>query len=285
MEPITLDPELASQLTEGMRGGGTGELPFPVLYAWALNGQASYKQQGGALYFGGWACKAEDMNTIAKTADIDIPPGWSLATVGTREGGEYEAYVTRSLIVAPISKRQSWLLDDKRYPEYVEGGRHHVQALTILGMRGTDNSCSAWGPVVLTAKGYQARNLLDSFSRWEKATASTRYKIAPGVPAWCFYLAVGTFGKERISLLVGKKNAQSPITPIVLYGTDGIKEELLASLFVGSAVAARMGEYQAQAREWLKAWAQPVQDQMPGAAVEGGNGIEPPEYVEEEVPF
>jgi len=46
-----------------------------------------------------------------------------------------------------------------------------------------------------------------------------------------------------------------------------------------------MGEYQAQAREWLKAWAQPVQDQMPAAAVEGGNGVEPPEYVEEEVPF
>jgi hypothetical protein len=107
---------------------------------------------------------------------------------------------------------------------------------------------------VLTAKGYQARNLLDAFNLWNKATAPIRWKAAPGVPAWCFYLSLGTYGKERHVMNVGKPGAQSPITPITAYIPESFDEELISSLFVGEELAEKMAELQDQAADWLGAW-------------------------------
>ena len=263
MDPITIDSELAKKLEGGMRSGEAIELPFPVVYVWALNGQAGYKSQGGALYYGGWAAKAEDANALAQTTGVNIPACWNPVVIASRDGSEFEAYTTRYLFVAPIGKRESWLLDGKRYPAYIEGGRRHLQALCYLaeqlGEKGSF-TYEPWGPVVLTAKGYQARNMLDAFARWNKATASIRYKIAPGVPAWCFYLLVGTYGRERLAINVGKPGAQSPITPISVYVADKLKEDDISGLFVGSKVAVEMSNYQDQAAEWLGAWKQPIVD-------------------------
>jgi hypothetical protein len=254
---ISLDSDLAKKLELGMRSGDIVDLPFPVVYIWALNGQAGYKSQGGALYFGGWACKAEDIQTVADQQGLTIPEDWKHVTISSRDGGEFEAYTTRNVIVAPIGKRVSWLLDGKRSTEYVEGARRHVQVLAYLAeSRGENGSRQfvPWGPVVLTAKGYQARNLLDAFSRWNKATAQMRWKMAPGVPAWCFYLSLGTFGKERQVLSVGKPGAQSPITPIGAYIPEKFNDELISSLFVGNEVAAIMADLQDQASDWLSGW-------------------------------
>jgi hypothetical protein len=259
MSPISLDQELAKKLNQGMRSGDAVELPFPIIYIWALNGQTSYKSLGGALYYGGWACKADDVQTVAEQQGLSVPRDWKRVTIASRDGDEYEAYTTRHVLVAPIGKRESWLHDGQRSATYIEGGRRHLQVLAYMAETRGENGTRQhipWGPVVLTAKGYQARNLLDAFARWEKATAPVRRKAAPGIPAWCFYLALGTFEKERQSLNVGKPGAQSPITPVSVYVPDNLGEDTLTNLFVGSEVAAIMADLQDQAGEWLNAWKQ-----------------------------
>jgi hypothetical protein len=281
MEPITLDTALAKKLEQGMRAGDIVELPFPVVYIWALNGQSSYKSQGGALYYGGWACKVEDLQALTDQQGLPIPADWKQVTIASRDGGEFEAFTTRNVIVAPIGKRVSWLFDGKRFADYVEGGRRHVQVLAYLAEGRGENGSKQfvpWGPVVLTAKGYQARNLLDAFVRWDKATSQIRWKISPGVPAWCFYLSLGTFGKERQAVNVGKPGAQSPITPISVYVPERMSEDFIGSLFVGGQVAELMASLQDQAADWLKAW----KEEAPVEAEEFGEGGVP---VEEEIPF
>jgi hypothetical protein len=282
MDPITLDTNLAKKLDMGMRAGDAVELPFPVIYIWALNGQASYKSQGGALYYGGWACKAEDLQAITDQQGLPVPADWKQVTIASRDGGEFEAVTSRNVIVAPIGKRESWLFDGKRFSDYVEGGRRHLQVLAYLAEARGENGTKQflpWGPVVLTAKGYQARNLLDAFARWDKATSQIRWKMAPGVPAWCFFLSLGTFGRERLSVNVGKPGAQSPITPISVYVPDRITEDFVANLFVGSQVAEQMSALQDQAADWLKAWKEETPVELVEEFVENGAPVE------EEIPF
>ncbi|RPI87727.1 MAG: hypothetical protein EHM41_03935 [Chloroflexi bacterium] len=254
---ISLDSDIAKKIEQGMKSGEASELPFPVVYIWTINGQATYKQQGGALYYGGWASKAEDMNAAAEQLGLSIPQDWKQVTINSRDGGEFEAYTCRSAIIAPIGKRISWLADGKRSTSYIEGGRRHVQVLAYLAENRSENgnrNFVPWGPVVLTAKGYQAGNLLEAFSQWDKATTQIRWKVAPGVPAWCFYLSLGTFGKERQVTNVGKPGAQSPITPITAYIPERLTEELMTSLFVGKEIAEKMASLQEQAAEWMNAW-------------------------------
>jgi len=285
MDPITLDSDLAKQLESGMHTGEAIELPFPVIYLWALNGQPSYKSTGGALYNGGWACKAEDLQALCDQQRLATPAGWKHAVIATRDGGEFEAVTTRSVIVAPIAFRTSWLLDSKRFPEYVEGGRRHVQLLAMLGMRTTEGGpIDPWNPVVLTAKGYQAKNLMGATETWSKFIGGVRMKIAPNVPSWCFYTSVGTFG-ERVSLNVGKPGAQSPITPIIPYLPDNLDEAMLSRLFVGQDTATAMGKYLTQATEWLKAWKEADVDQFAAGRVQDAEGVYIPDEPVDEIPF
>lgn len=287
MNTITLDPQLTEKLNNGMRSGDVIELPFPVIYIWALNGQATYKSQASAapaLYYGGWACKADDALLVAEHSGLTVPADWKRVAMASRDGNEIDAFVMRNVIVAPIAKRESWLLDMQRSPHYVDGARRHVQALAYLAEAKGENGNKAiipWGPVVLTAKGYQAKNLLDSFRQWDKGTASLRSKIAPGVPSWCFYLSIGTFGKERQAVNVGKSGAQSPITPISAYIPDDLTEERITRLFVGQEVAGLMADYMDQAAEWLRAWKAPVEETYGPA---GGEISPEPEYVDD-IPF
>lgn len=281
MNPISLDNNLAKKLDQGMRSGDAVDLPFNVVYIWALNGQTSFKSQGGALYYGGWACKSEDMQAVSDQLSIPIPQDWKQVTISSRDGNEYEAFTTRNIVVAPFGKRESWILDGKRSKDYIEGGRRHLQVLAYMAESRGENGSKIfvpWGPVVLTAKGYQARNLLDAFNRWNKATAQIRWKVAPGVPAWCFYLSLGTFGKERQAISVGKPGAQSPITPIGAYIPERFTEELIASLFVGEEVAGKMSELQDQASDWLNGW-------KGSAVIEPEDESLHPFPAEEEIPF
>ena len=93
------------------------------------------------------------------------------------------------------------------------------------------------------------------------------------------YLALGTFGKERQAVNVGKPGAQSPITPVTAYIPERFTEEMMTNLYVGNEIAAVMADLQDQAGDWLNAWRQ--------------NVVEPEEYAEngvshegeEEIPF
>ena len=280
MSTITLESTLAKKLDQGMRGDAI-ELPFPVVYIWTLNGQLAFKSQGGALYYGGWACKATDMQTIAEQQETTLPLDWKLVTIAGRDGDEFDAYTNRNVIVAPIGKRESWLFDGKRSATYIEGGRRHLQVLAYLAGSRLDNGTKQlipWGPVVLTAKGYQARNLLDAFARWHKVTSQIPWKVAPGVPAWCFFMSLGTYGKERQAINVGKPGAQSPITPVGVYIPEHLNSDLISDLFVGEALAHKMADMHDQSTDWLNAWKMNT-NVLPDEDLENEGDVE------EEIPF
>lgn len=283
---LELDAALAAKLKGTMQEGGTIELPFPVIYLWTINGQPSYKQQGGAMYYGGWCCKAEDAAVIAQEKALNLPVAWKHETITTRDSKEFEGLTTRALIVAPILKRESWIGNNgRRYTGYVEGGRRHIQMLALMGERVEKAGIQAWGPVVLTAKGYQARNLLDALARWDKDTAKIRWSKAPGIPAWLFWMGLGTFGNERQVINVGKPGAQSPITPIQL---AEIKPEALErdleSLFVGNKVAQEMSDLADAAEPWRQAWKEESIESSSanGWALAGADAAFP---AEEDIPF
>jgi hypothetical protein len=138
-----------------------------------------------------------------------------------------------------------------------------------------------WGPAVLSAKGFQVKNLLGSFGAWDKHTSTLRRKIAVGVPAWCFYLAVGTFGKDRHQVMVGS-GSQSPITPVGAYLPENLSEETLSKLFVGQQVAEAMVQYMDGAADWLSAWRDASKDQLGERPAENDYSQEPPM---EDIPF
>jgi hypothetical protein len=251
--PIILDSELAKKLQGSMQSGEGVELPFPVAYVWTVNGKPGMKSQADARYFGGWACKVEDMDAVADQQALSAPAGWSKVDMVTNDGDEFEAYITRRVYVAPIAKRTSWLKDKMRYADYREGARRHLQMLCYLAEE-TKAGLAPWGPVVLTAKGRQVDHLFNAVNSWDKATAALRREVAPGVPAWCFYLAIGTFEKERMALNVGKPGAQSPITPLMAYIPKDMDADRLEKRYVGSDVAALMADLGDQAQPWLEAW-------------------------------
>jgi hypothetical protein len=264
---IQFDPNVANKIKAGLQTGEAVELPFPVVYLWVINGLPSYKQQAAsapALYYGGWACKQEQALEVAQASGLAIPDDWVESAIALKDG-EYEGYTTRSIMVAPFGKRESWLLDGRRHAQYVEGGRRHVQYLAYMAEL-RDKTLIPWGPVVFSGKGYQARYLNDAIIAWEKATAQARMKLAPGIPAAFFWMALGTFGKERQAVSVGKPGAQSPITPITTYiPADGISPEVLERRYIGSEIAAIMADKAEEATEWLNAWKKP-------AETETGNG-------------
>jgi len=271
--------------------GGGVELPFLAPVMWVINGDAKLKAIGGAQYYGGWACKAEDLDDAVQHWAVNIPPNFALAEITTSDNTTFNAYTARSVIVAPIAVRQFWIdADGRRSAGYVDGGRHAVQAICMMAARLGHKDVVALepcGPVMLSAKGYQARNLLGAFSAWNKHTAGLRRKVAPGVPAWCFYLSIGTFSKDRAQIMVGK-TSQSPITPVTAYLPDDLSEEKLTRLFAGNEVANQMADLLDQAQDWLAAG---KQESDRGAS--GGAGRGEPEYgpppenwpPEEDIPF
>lgn len=255
---INLDQSLAEALNQGMNMGGALTLPFPAPTLWVVNGNAQLKQLGGAQYFGGWAANREDIDEARQQNKVDwLPSAFHEEEIVTKDNQTLLVYTARNILCAPIAMRRAWVTEEgKRTAAYPEGqkARQHVQVLAYLaGKADTNSLAAAWGPVVLSAKGFQANNLMDSFTAWNKHTQTLRRKIAPGVPAWCFYLAIGTFG-ERKTAMVGKSGAQSPITPISAFLPTDLTEQTLEKLFVQNDIAGAMGVYLGDAAEWLNAW-------------------------------
>ena len=284
---IQLNQRTADALGQGMNMGGGIELPFHAPVLWVVNGDARMRQANNALYFGGWAGKMTDIQEAQRNWDVNfLPHGFTEGEIVPGQGAAFPAYLTRSLLVAPIGLRTSWIGQGQaRHDHYEPGYRQHVQALVFVGAR-EKGGMVPWGPVVLSAKGYQAGNITKAFKDWEKHTSAIRKTVAPGIPAWCFYLAIGTFGKDRVAIQVGK-NSQSPITPISAYLPENLDEATMESLFVTEEVAEEMATYLADAGEWLNAW---------GKASEKASGGQParnqdfdadyvPEEPGEEIPF
>jgi hypothetical protein len=293
---IQLDDDTLQAFQGTMQTSGSIELPFPVPYIWIINGDPKLKELGGPQAFGGWQVEAEKMLEAGMTYSSNEPPaGFIRKDVTSTDGKVTDSFLTRSVIVAPIDFRKSWFMKTpgglvQRSADYFEGSRQHAQALVYLAGK-KDGVFQPWGPAVLSAKGWQVKNLLKAFESWNKATATARQKVAPGVPAWFFYLAIGTFGTEVNTVMVGG-NAKSPITPIGAYIPDKVTEAQIESLFVGQEVANEMVLLKKDAQEWLHAWGSPTPrgyvQQAPAQIIEEGQPFpdEPPFPTDEtEIPF
>lgn len=257
---LNLDQSLTDAMN-GMNKANGIELPFPAPVLWVLNGQPAAKVQGGAGYFGGWSADANGLDKLLSETGRQAPFGFTRTTQASRDGNEYDTLITRYVHVACIAKRESWLLDNRRTPEYVDGARRHLQVLAMLAnLDEATGTFMQWGPVVLSAKGFQAKNLLAATTQWEQGTAPVRRAIAPKISPWFFWISIGTFGDKREVTNVGKAGAQSPITPIKLHLPD-VTEAFLTKRFVGQEVARVIVELSQQAGEWLNAWREPVEEQ------------------------
>lgn len=291
-------PQEADALNQSLNLGGAVTLPFPAPTFWWSNGNSALNDLAQTMppkYFGGWSANADDVDDAA---EFYGPVSFKRASIHTRDGKDVEVYMARALLVAPIAFRSSWVVTvngaESRYTEYVEGGRRHIQLLTLLGKSNPDKTYSAWGPVVLSAKGYQANHLLDSITAWQKHIEKARKQHAAAVPASGFWMMVGTFGEKAESIMVGKQGRQSPITPIRLHKPQEISLDLLKTIFVGKPALSGMADYLEQSREWLGAWKAREERQHAN-----GNGHSPsvpaanePEFddgylpgIEDEIPF
>lgn len=230
-------------------------LPFPAPLFYSMNGDAKAKgNKAAALYFGGWATDKKNMDDLLQREQRKLLAGLVPAESEKREGGSYEVYTTRALVISPLTYRQSWIVDKARFPKFVEGGRRHVQVVVELAEISKDGKISYWGPAVLSSKGYQAKNLITAIGDWEKHTAVIRATEAPGYPAWAFWCSVGTFGANRIQEMVGSGDKKSPITPLSL-AIPEMTVELLEKLYITPEVVSIWQEHYAKCKDWKAAWA------------------------------
>lgn len=294
VNPFAISKEAADRLNQGMNLGGGIELPFKAPVFWWMNGQPQAKpfiQATPALYYGGWA-SGQDAIEEVKDERGGVPTGLALTDVYAKNGKVIPSYTSRALVVAPIGFRSCWYKGDNgsqtRSVQYFQGGRQHIQVLALTGIQRQDKSYQSWGPIVISAKGYQASYLQSALKDWKKALEIPRRQYAPDVPAWAFWCALGTFQKEAESHLVGKTGAQSPVTPINLFIPKEITEAMMIRLYVGSEAVDEMVQLLDSSQEWLNAWKQQGQN---GAKAAGGlmddEDYIPPEPVgeENEIPF
>lgn len=279
-----VDPGAADALNQGMSMNGSVKLPFsaPVFY-W-MNGNSAMKvnaKQFPPLYFGGWASDASDLeDAIQEYGDIS-GVDLVISELTNKQNKEYTAYLTRSLIVAPISYRHCWTIGrgqaQTRHPDFVIGARQNVQLLALLACRDEKDKFIPWGPVVLSAKGYQAGNLLNAAREWDRQLSKIRREFAPKVPSWGFYMGLGTYGAELVTESVGKGEQKSSITPIKLAAPKSFDRDLLVRLFVSKEGLTSMAGYLTDARAWLDAWK--------AKSTPAGNGYQAPASSLEEPDF
>ena len=271
--PVTPEPEFevpegAEALGAQMKTSDGIELPYPVLYGQAHNGNAQMQELGGIRYFGGWLFEKAKADEFFAANNLAVPTLFKVEKIKPKTGNAYDAYTARQLHIAVITKRFSWLNADtrQRAPQYFEGARRHLQIVALLGTANlATKKFEALFPAVLTVKGYQAEEVYAAFDAWDKATVEQRRalvgqgKNAPA--ANLFFMALGTHGEKFIEKNVGK-NQQSPITPfsVAIPEKDKLDKAYLMARYVGKDVAAQMIEKLNQSKEWLAVWSKPVNE-------------------------
>lgn len=292
-----VDQSAAGRLNEGMALGGGIELPFSAPVFWWMNGNAQARAVAPstpALYYGGWAANAESILDVQDERGA-VPNGLVPTDIYTRDGKEIQAYTSRLLVVAPISFRQAWVISQgqqtaQRSTGYVAGARQHIQVLALMGFQRPDKTYQSWGPIVLSAKGYQAAYLQSAMKDWKKVIDKglTQMGANPKPPAWAFWAGIGTFGDKINTQNVGKNGAQSPVTPLNLFVPKEITSDLLRRLYVGRDGVTEMASLLDEAGEWLGAWKN-AESNHPngGAAGPIDDGYIPPEpnFADDDIPF
>lgn len=232
-----------------------GSLPFDAPLFYVQNGKANMPGDIPALKFGGWATESDKMDTIVQTNKRTMPPQLVRGVITTTDGKAVQVYTARSLVVSIATFRTSWISKNgrERFPEYRDDTRRHVQALAIMAVPEPTGNLGIWGPVVLSAKGFQAKKLLSAMDDWSKHTAVIRAQHAPGVPAFMFYSAIGTFGDQPVFEQVGKGNQRSSITPIVVKQNE-LTLPILQKIYGGEALLDAITKVQEDSKQWVSAW-------------------------------
>lgn len=264
----SINDELMKGVDESIQGLATGQstLPVPAPLFYVVNGTGVPNEESPAITYGGWACDKEAMDRVLEETERFLPFGLSSTNVYTRAGTMISTYTVRSLVVAPIAVRSSWVDRESgfRSPNFMEGGRRHVQMLVVLGARKDKSSkIQAWGPAILSAKGYQAKNLLDSVDAWKRHLAPHLMTLEKGgakLQSNLFWMPLGTFGKKYDPEMVGTGRSQSPITPIKPYLAEIKGEEDLRELFGGEPLAQMIVETYKISEVWRGAWRESVQE-------------------------
>lgn len=267
--PEGLVPETSLGLSED----GAVRLPFPNMFFYWRNGNPAMKdiaaQPGHATdYFGGWAINAEDYETVCD--EFGVNAGLTRISTVNREGNSFDIYTSRNLSVALIKTRERWITNEDNKTQ-----RSQFQALCYMAQYDTVKKLYVpFGPAVLSAKGWAAKRIKQAFKKWDSETAAARKEFTSskiyksGIPAWYFYAAIGTIGKEIKTESVGNKQ-KSNITPCDVYLPINketgeripITKEFLHTCYVGSSTFAIMHDLASQSKEWLDAWAEPTKEQ------------------------
>lgn len=251
--------EFADALNQGMKQENNA-LPFNAPLMWWENGNSQMRQVAQitpAVYYGGWVIETERFDDIQEERG-GIPAGFVVTDKHNDEKNEdYQVYCGRMVVVAPMGYRVCWKMPKKlggtRHTKYVKGSRQHIQMLVMMANK-TTSGYVTWGPVILSAKGYQVNYLKDAVSEWAKQIDKMRRQYAPKTPPYAFWMGLGTYG-EFNTKMVGN-GEQSPITPIRVYTPkpEDMNLDMFKKLFVGKDTVAQMADYIAQSREWLDAW-------------------------------
>ena len=268
-EPEFEIPEGADALGAQMKTGDGIELPYPVLYGQAHNGNALMEEIGGVRYYGGWVFEKAKADEFLAANNLAVPSIFSkVEKIKPKTGNAYDAYTTRTLHLAVVAKRFSWhnANTHQRAPQYFDGARRHLQLVAMLGAANlATKKFDPLFPVVLTIKGYQVAEVYEAFNVWEKATAEQRRALVgqgkPTPASNLFYMALGTHGEKFVEKSVGK-NQQSPITPfsVVVPEKDKLDKAYLLARYVGKDVAAQMIGWLNQSQEWLSVWNKPINE-------------------------
>lgn len=261
-----LNADLTNKINEGFTLT-EGSLPFPAPVLFVINGDVkAIKDPAPAMFYGGWATDKGSMDTIVENEKRELLKNLVPTGLVNQQGELIDIYATRSVIVAPVVKRVIWITKDgDRTNDFIKGARQHVQVLAILA----DSAFNIWGPVILSAKGFQAKNLLESFTTWQRHTAVIRAKEAQGIPAWLFFSAIGTFGKDRKQEMVGGGDKKSAITPIDTYLPE-MTADMLGKLYGGETLANMIVDLNEKADEWRKAWSGAIQTKSIGSRYGAG---------------
>ena len=243
-----LAPELAGQFAGSINGEGI-RLPWDIVYFYWRNGSNLLRAIGGPQYFGGWAATAEDVDMLMSSG-VQVPSGLQLVEETSRQNNKpYQVYATRALYAAVIGFRERWSQGDNGKTQ------SHLQVLAYLGdYNRDDRSFSPIGPSVLTGKGWSGAAIKQALGDWERKTQVARKKYTNGLPAHLFYTAIGTFGGELNTRMVGNGGAQSPITPCTVAVPQDVSVEFLRMCFVGRETAQEMADLKVEAEPWLNAW-------------------------------
>ena len=256
-----LEQRAIDVLTEAGRDTEGVRLPFAALYIHVINGDPKLKDSKcPAQYFGGFSADADRMGEMVDLGEVDgLPGGWTAYT-GVSGDKEWNALGSRSITVAVIKGRQSWL--DKtgftRFPNYTATNtRRHLQYLGALAVGG-----NFYAPVVITAKGFQAQRVIEAADGWKRAIRPCLKELnATTLPRSAWWISLGTSGDKPEFETVGRE-AQNRITPIrAILPAGKLEAEMVKALFVGAQNLRRFAEMYEQAKDWLEAWKTPVAPQ------------------------